>query len=253
MRESILKLQKEFERVREKGYIKGIYNSLSSIGRTFEEELGLSLNKACIPDYDGIEIKTRRAYSKSYITLFNAVPDGTNSGEIERLKNTYGYPCKKDKNYKVLYAEVYGNKMVYAGVKYQYKLEVSKNDKRIYLCVYNRNGKLIDKNTFWSFDYLKNKITTKLNVMAVINAWPKEIDHWNYFKYYKIKFYIFKSFNKFLSLIENGKIKLTLKIGIYLSGDRYGETYDHGCGFCLSESDLPQLFYEYNIKNGKLT
>ena len=32
-----------------------------------------------------------------------------------------------------------------------------------------------------------------------------------------------------------------------------GKTYDHGCGFCLSEPDLTQLFHEYNIKNGKLT
>ena len=47
------------------------------------------------PDYNGIEIKTRRAYSKSAITLFNAVPDGKAPFEVERLKNTYGYPYKK--------------------------------------------------------------------------------------------------------------------------------------------------------------
>ena len=79
-----------------------------------------------IPDYEGIEIKTRRTYSKSYITLFNAVPDGGKSLEIERLKNFYGYPYKRDRRYKALYADVYGNNKTFGGVKYQYKLNVFK-------------------------------------------------------------------------------------------------------------------------------
>lgn len=76
MHEKMKELKKEFGEISKKGYIKGIYNSLSSIGRTFENELGLSRSEFSIPDYYGIEIKTRRAYSKSAITLFNAVPDG---------------------------------------------------------------------------------------------------------------------------------------------------------------------------------
>ena len=95
-------LQEKFNEISKKGYIKGTYNSLSSIGRTFENELNLPMNKECVPDYYGIEIKTRRTYSKSAITLFTAVPDGEEHKEIERLKNTYGYPYKRDKNYKAL-------------------------------------------------------------------------------------------------------------------------------------------------------
>ena len=61
---TINKLRKEFERISEKGYIKGIYNSLSSIGRTFENELNLPMNKECVPDYHGIEIKREKDSGK---------------------------------------------------------------------------------------------------------------------------------------------------------------------------------------------
>ena len=88
-KEAIKELQQEFERISQKGYIKGIYNSLSSIGRTFENELNLPRNKECVPDYKGIEIKTRRTYSKSAITLFTAVPNGKGKYEIERIKDAY--------------------------------------------------------------------------------------------------------------------------------------------------------------------
>ena len=167
------------KKISKKGYIKGIYNCDSSIGRTFENELNLPRNEFSIPDYEGIEIKTRRTYSKSRITLFTAVPDGENLYEIERLKNTYGYPYKKDKKYKALYVDVYGNKLTFGGVKYQYKLDVDRINQRVYLCIYNRYDELIERKVYWSFEYLENKIMNKLQVLAIVNAWPKNINGWN--------------------------------------------------------------------------
>ena len=124
--QSMYDLKKKFIIISKKGYIKGICNGYSAIGRTFENELCLPENEFSIPDYNSIEIKTRRAYSKSFITLFNATPDGDNLFEIERLKNNFGYPCKKNRNYKVLYVEAYGDKLNFAGIKYQYKIIVDK-------------------------------------------------------------------------------------------------------------------------------
>ena len=43
--ETMKELQEKFNEISKKGYIKGIYNSLSSIGRTFENELNLPMNK----------------------------------------------------------------------------------------------------------------------------------------------------------------------------------------------------------------
>lgn len=242
MQKNIEKLQKEFEKIKQKGYIKGVCNNYSAIGKTFENELNIPENTFSIPDYYGIEIKTRRAYSKSYITLFNAVPDGKNLFEIERLKNTYGYPSKKDRNYKVIYIEAYGNKLNFGGIKYQYKIDVSRNEKRVYLTVFNRYNTLIERKIFWSFDYLKERLITKLKYLAIINAWPNKIDGWNYFKYYKMNIYKLKNFDKFIDLLEDGTIKIKIAVDIYVNEKYYGKTYDHGCGFSIEEHNLPKLF-----------
>lgn len=245
--EAIKKLQKEFNRISKKGYIKGVYNNFSSIGRTFENELYLPRNTMEIPDYEGIEIKTRRTYSKSYITLFNAVPDGEKTLEIERLKNAYGYPYKKDKRYKALYTDVYGNKKNFGGIKHQYKLDIDRENRKIYLCIYDRYDNLLEREVYWSFIYLESKIMLKLKKLAVVNAWPKEVNGWNYFKYYKIDFYILKDFETFLELIESGVIRVTIKVDIHLDEKHYGQTYDHGCGFAIKEENITKLYSKYNI------
>ena len=240
------RLKKEFDKISKKGYIRGIYNCLSSIGRTFENELNLPRNKEGVPDYHGIEIKTRRTYSKSAITLFTAVPDGEEALEVERLKNTYGYPSKNDRRYKVLYFDAYGNKLSFGGVKYQYKIDVDRKEEKVYLCIYNKYDKLIERKIYWSFKYLEKRVLTKLKFLAIVNTWTNKKDNWNYFKYYKIDFYMLKSFEKFLNLLEDGTIKITFKIGIYLDKNNYGKIYDHGCGFAINENDIIKLYYKYD-------
>ena len=156
----------------------------------------------------------------------------------------YGYPCKSDKRYKVIYIEAYGNKLNYAGVKYQYKIDVDRIEKKVYLCIYDRNDKLIERKLYWSFSYLEEKLRIKLQYLSIVNAWTNTIDNWNYFKYYKIDFYKIKSFNKFLNLLEDGTIKIVFKVGIHLDEKRYGKTYDHGCGFAIGDKDICKLYYK---------
>jgi hypothetical protein len=45
---------------------------------------------------------------------------------------------------------------------------------------------LVEEEVYWSFLYLESKLMLKLRKLAVINAWPKKVNGWNYFKYYKI-------------------------------------------------------------------
>lgn len=248
MEEKLKQLQIEFERISKKGYIKGIYNNSSSIGRTFENELNLSRNTMEIPDYNGIEIKTRRTYSKSYITLFSAVPNGEDNQEIERLKNTYGYPYKKDKRYKSLYVDVYGNIKQYGGIKYKYKLDVDRKKQKIFLCIYDRFDNLIERKIYWDFIYLESKILLKLKILAIVNAWDTKKDGWNYFKYYKLDIYKIKDFKIFLDLIESGIIRMNIKIDIKKDEKNYGKTYDHGCGFGIKEEDVIKLYDKIILK-----
>jgi len=47
--------------------------------------------------------------------------------------------------------------------------------------------------------------------------------------------------------LENGKIKLIIKINIHLDKEHYGQMYDHGCGFDISEEDILKIFDNYRV------
>ena len=252
MKEKFLELQKEFYKIRGKGYIRGIYNSSSSIGRTFENELNLSMNKESVPDFKGIEIKTRRPYSKCLMSLFNAVPDSGKIEELKRLRNRYGYPYHRDRRYKCVYIDAFSDRYTSFSKNYKSKINIDNKNRRIYLDIFNQKEELLEHKVYWSFDSLKEKLENKFTYLAIIHAWPNKIDGWNYFKYFSIKFYMLKNFKRFLNLINNGKIRLQIKVDIYLDKDNYGRMYDHGCSFSIAEEDITKLFYEYNPRTGAL-
>ncbi len=71
--ESIRELRGKFLKIKEMGYVKSVRGGSTGVGATFEFLLGKSEDKLEAPDFKGIEIKTRRGYSKSEINLFNAL------------------------------------------------------------------------------------------------------------------------------------------------------------------------------------
>lgn len=73
---NILELNKKFKEIKNKGWIQSTINGNSSIGRTFETQIGNNENSLEIPDYKGIEIKTKISKKNIFITLFNCKPEG---------------------------------------------------------------------------------------------------------------------------------------------------------------------------------
>ena len=71
MEKQIKKLNEEFIKIKKMGWIKSVNCGSNGIGFTFESLLGISKNELEIPDYNGIELKTRRYSSTSYIILFS--------------------------------------------------------------------------------------------------------------------------------------------------------------------------------------
>ena len=182
--ENIRKLQKEFKKIKGMEYIKTVRNGPTGVGATFEKLIGKEEESFEIPDYYGIEIKTRRAYSKAYITLFNCVPTGSSFHETKRLRDIYGYPSKNDKNLKELYAEVFANESVKVGLWHYFKIKVDKQKQKLILQIYNYKNQLIDDTTYWDFDILKEKLERKLQILALVKAWTNRINGIEYFKYY---------------------------------------------------------------------
>lgn len=242
---NILELQKRFLAIKKMEYVKTVRNGPTGVGATFEYLLGKNEESFEIPDYYGIEIKTKRSYSKSYITLFNAVPTGSYFHETKRLRDQYGYPSKKNKYLKELYAEVFSNCVTKVGLWYYFQLKVDYEQEKLFLLVYDYQKKLIDDSTYWDFDILKEKIERKLQVLALVKAWPNRINHIEYFKYYKMNIYLLRDFNYFIRAIDKGIIKLSLKIGSYDDDKKYGNVKEHGVGFSIREEDLLLIFDIY--------
>lgn len=245
--ELIKELKKKFDEIKNMGWIKSYSKGLGGIGNTFEQLVGINQNEFEIPDYNGIEIKTKRAYSKSNTSLFNCVPDGPHYHEIERLKDSYGYPDSKLKQYKVLGTSVSAVELQKVGLYYYFKLKVDRKNKKLLLIVYDKYQKLLENIVYWDFDTIEEKLSRKLKYLAFAKALAKKYNGIEYFKYYKITFYKLKDFDTFIDLIEQGIIRVSFKISIYRYGIKEGKIHDHGTSFNINEVDLEKLYDVINV------
>ncbi len=244
MMQDIKFINEKFKEIKEKGWIKSQRKGNTGIGYTLERLFNQDENSLEIPDLNTFELKAHNSCSNSYITLFNATPDGDFLFEIERLRQQYGYPDKDIKLFKVINCDVYANKINNLGIKYKQIIKISREEKKIRLCILNNDLSLIDNEISWSFNLLKEKFERKMKNLVLVKADTKFINGKEYFKYKNISFYKAGSFDKFIDLIEKGIIRITFKIGVFKSGKRIGQTHDHGTGFSIQENNLPLL---YNI------
>lgn len=238
-------LKNKFLHIKNQGWIKSIRKGSTGNGVTFEYLLGLQENNLEIPDYEGIEIKTKRNYSNSYTTLFNCTPEGPHFREIERLVNKYGYPDLVLKECKVINNSIFTNSMTKINSNYYFKLTIDRNSKKVFLNVIDIYGNLIENNVYWTFETLEEKLYRKLKNLAFIDATRKVIDKEEYFRYYRLTMYQLKNFNCFINLLEQGIIRITFKIGVFRTGSRKGQIHDHGTGFDIKENDLLKLYNLY--------
>lgn len=245
MEQVIKELKQKFLKIKQKGWIKNIRKGSTGVGTTLEYLLNIPENNFEIPDFNGIEIKTKRTYGKSYTTLFNAKPDGPHYCETERLKEDYGYPHTKYKEYKVLNNSFFATKKTRIGIRYYFQLHIDRKQSKVFLLIFDIHGNLIENEVFWYFDTLKEKLYKKLKMIALIDSEVKTIGNQEYFRYYNLTIYKLKSFDEFLNLLEKGIIRVTFKISVFLSGKRKGETHDHGTGFDIQKDDLQKLYDVY--------
>ncbi len=153
----------------------------------------------------------------------------------------YGYANKELPQFKVFNISVYGNAKIKLNNHY-FKLYVNWKEKKVILRIYDKNLKIVDELTSWSFEILQEKLERKLKKLAFIHAERKFSHNKVYFKYTDIKFYQLSSFERFLKLIELGMIHVTFRIGVYTTKRKWGDIHDHGTSFSINEQDLERLF-----------
>lgn len=128
-------------------------------------------------------------------------------------------------------------------------LKVSRESKKIALAIYDKDEYLVDGSTaYWTFDYLKEKLETKLKLLAVVVASRKFVDGIEYFHYLTIRYYQLKNFETFIRLVEKGIVSVCIKISVYRSGEKRGMIDDKGISFRIRYEDLDKLFARIRIE-----
>ena len=168
------------------------------------------------PDYYGIEIKCTTRFSNYPISLFSLAFDGTYLFEMKRIAETYGIFDNTFKNTKFLYCSVNAKNYTYLANGIKLKLDVSYEEEKIYLVVYDKNNILIERESFWSFELLHKKLERKLKYLAFVSAKKLVKNGKIYFYYYDIQFMKLKNFYVFLELVKIGKIRLINNVVVYI-------------------------------------
>ncbi|MGC9124358.1 MAG: MvaI/BcnI family restriction endonuclease, partial [Thermoplasmata archaeon] len=148
----------------------------------------------------------------------------------------YGYPSKKDPTKLNLHVDLYGNKITYIKGKPSLKLAVTESKVNI-----------VDINNViyggWSSEDLRKSFEKVMHRVLLVKADSRiqnGIEEFNYNEAWVL--YGF-SFQSFIKLIQEGTVKVELRIGIYPKGHKQaGKIHDHGTGFRVLENDLQDCF-----------
>ena len=236
----------KFEEINKRGWIKSVNDLDNGVGLTFENLLGKKEDDFSYPDYEGIEIKTQRSLSNYPITLFGLAPWGKQMPEIERLRKTYGY-FSFDKDDK-LNAEFFASKNILICNRYFFNLEVNRNEQKIYLIISDIDYNVIEKTSYWDFSDIQEKLNIKLKYLAFVYASAKKKFNSEYFRYFKIEYYILKDFETFLNLLENNIISISITTSPVKYGPSIGKNKS-SCYFKINRYDLNKLFTLDHLKN----
>ena len=248
MKEQQYEIIKEFKKIANKKWIKGVNNTTNSVGLTFESLIDKKPDSMYFPDYNGLEIKCSQRYSKYPIKLFSLSFDGPNLYEMNRLLELYGLPDEIYKEKKQLQGQIKINEYERINDNY-FKLKVDKKSKKILISIYDLNKQLIEEKTYIELETIKSRLELKLSNLAMVYASKKIIDNNLYFRYYLITIYKLKSFETFLKLLENNYIKVEIIGRVARSGIEKGRQRNKNLVFSLPKEYIDLLFekqIEYN-------
>lgn len=226
--------------IKEIGWIKCDHKNKGAAGLKLEELLKVTPDNFEVPDYYGIELKTKKSIFEDKITLFCATPDNQ-LFEIARLHKLYSYPDNKDKKYTILNTSINAKYRTRVKNNIYFVLKVDYENKKINLLIYN-GDKLIDQQTSWSFEMLKEKLERKLKYLCFVLVDTKFLNNQLFIKYRDDNYYILKNFNTFINLIDIGIISISLRIGVYKGEYKHGQIHDHGTSFSINKNKLDLLF-----------
>lgn len=229
---TLRKLKKQLEEVKMKGFIKTHRAHDTGVGKTLEDLLNIKENNLRIPDVGEVELKAKRIDSGSMLTIATKSPEPKGINKV--LFEKYKYLDKEGKYN--LHSTVYG---------------LRKNP-QLFIVVFE-GKKLVLKNKFkiqayWPVSIFDDVLKAKSDIILLALAETKGERKTKNEKFHYIEAYLLSDLNikKFKSAVENDKLKIDIRIGVYRSGKNKGKYHDHGTGFRISKRDFLQLFDNFS-------
>lgn len=225
------------------GWHKATRSSDTGVGKTFEDLLGKEEDNLPDADFHDIEIKSRRKFSSSMLTLFTKSP--TEPLRINsKLREKYGYGEPKR-----LHVTVPANRTtVNSQAGYQFQALINYEEKKIRLGIFDLEGNLIDDSVAWNFSIIDRKLNQKLKTTAIVSAETKEENGETYFKYVDVDIMTGLTLENFLRAMEDGKMFIDIRLGVYSSGSKAGKTHDYGTGFRIHARDLLEYAHVISLE-----
>lgn len=226
----------KFSQICDMGWIKTHRSGPTGIGKTLEDLLGIVENNIDGPDFGDYELKSCRLDSNSMLTIFTKTPQP--QGAANTLRMTFGYSSDAyDNDEKVLHSTLSADRFVPVADT-GHSLKVSCSDSKISIIA--EDGK---EYAYWTRDKLKEAFEKKYKGKFVYakahSRGSGANEEFKFVEAYEVSGF---DYDAFVSLLEQGKIYIDLRIGQYHGGAKNGQTHDHGTGFRIKENDQSLLF-----------
>lgn len=226
----------EFEKIKKLSYIKTHRSGPTGIGKTLEDLLGIPENNLGEPDFGDYELKSCRLNSGSMLTMFTKAPQPAKSNTY--LLKKYGYSSGAyDNDKQVLHSTLTASRFV--------PVSNTGNSLRI-VCDPQKISIASEaeiENVYWERETLRKCFEKKYkNKFVYVKAKSRgsgKDEEFHFCEAYEISGF---SYESMITLLEQGKIYVDLRIGQYPDG----RTHDHGTGFRIREIDQYLLFKNVN-------
>lgn len=209
------------------------------VGDTLEAALGQKVNNIQQADFEGeIELKTKRAKSKTQDTLFAQVPSRWDHQDLNSVKDfiyKYGYKSDKHPGSPACMYVTVSNKPNPQG------LYMLPDNESSHLFQYFKNNEEEHPVCSWTYEKLKNRLWEKHPATVWILAEEQEIDGKNHFRYFDFELTFKPVFSQFISLIGKGVVTYDWRGRVKDNGTG---VRDHGHPFRIDPSKRDLLFGE---------
>jgi len=230
--------------IKEMGFVQSHREGPTGIGKTLEDLLGITENNIAGPDFSIYELKSARRDSVSMLTLFTKAPQP--KGANQELLRAFGYRQRK---------RLVGYRQKTLNGKAIDESDVPIEDKELHVTVDSlkpnnvglklevEKGKINIVNpkgveAYYDEDTLKIAFEKKYHRMIYVLAESKREKRKEFFWYNEAYLLDGFSFQNFAKLVQEGKMKVDLRIGHYPNG----RLHDHGTGLRILPKYLPECF-----------